>query len=177
MRRIYRVVGLPTLRGRTQTHPPLCVPSAGYNRLSSVSLQNCPPYFYHITSFLSHLPLTAAISSFPRFLASPLHLDALVDPLSHLHLTRPSPLSFSSLSLPRLVKVRDRLRYRDFTWCRVFLSVWPFFSSSLLRLLLLLSSFRSTTATTRMQYAFCSNIWSEFKIMIVPRPRTCGPRQ
>lgn len=27
------------------------------NRLSSVSLENCPPYFYHITSFLSHLPL------------------------------------------------------------------------------------------------------------------------
>ena len=105
VRRIYQVLGLPTLRGRTQTQPPSLPPSMLQgaatsascrppgNRLSSVSLENCPPYFYHITSFLSHLPLlprldatitttiatitatttTTTITttiSFPRFLAS-----------------------------------------------------------------------------------------------------------
>lgn len=68
----------PRARGATRAHTSACaVDSArvrSANRHGCASpLENCPPYFYHITSFLSHLPLsgpaattiTAAASSHP----------------------------------------------------------------------------------------------------------------
>ena len=103
-------------------NPPLCLQRAATsascrppgNRLSSVSLENCSPYFYHITSFLSHLPLppvlvatttatttitttTIIITSASLVFLLLFQLDALVDPFSHLHRTlssfaSPSPL-------------------------------------------------------------------------------------
>lgn len=116
VRRIYRVLGLPTLRGRTQTQSPSVLQRAATsaccrppgNRLSSVSLENCSPYFYHITSFLSHLPLppglvattiaTTSIATTTIIITSAslvflllFQLDALVDPFSHLHRTPSSP--------------------------------------------------------------------------------------
>lgn len=49
------------------------------NRLSSVSLENCPPYFYHITSFLSHhLPLLAGLAAPPPPLPPPPSFHSLL---------------------------------------------------------------------------------------------------
>lgn len=135
---------------------------------SASPLENCPPYFYHITSFLSHLPFprlvatTITASSFPastRFSAipSPLFFFVLFSLLSlrrsppFVHTLPSFPLPFHRHSLSSFLLRRRRSFHGAASPQRRNLAHRHFICVSFVRrsrtlLLLLLSSFPTATS-------------------------------
>lgn len=56
---------------------------------SASPLENCPPYFYHITSFLSHLPLPGLVAT-----------TITVNSFSLIRLSRWASMGFSAMPVP-----------------------------------------------------------------------------